>query len=223
MKKIIFLLSIAFFFVACEPNKIADLKGRVRLVNACSSIGDVNLFVDYEKIYATDVQYLNYSLYRDYIAKKHTIQIKDVNGNVLIDSAITIEDRKSYSVYVYDSLATIKLKIIQDLFIAPIGSACKMRFLNLSKDNDFIDVYKTGDSSIQFLNYANGQNSEFVEFQSGYTKFDVTYAGTNIPMYSYYGFQYKPGAYYTTFLKGTKSSLGKDSIGIYTIENHQDY
>ena len=31
-------------------------------------------------------------------------------------------------------------------------------FLNLSKDDEFVDVYKTGDSSIQFLNFANDLN-----------------------------------------------------------------
>jgi hypothetical protein len=223
MKKIIFLVSIAFFFVACEPSEIVDVKGKIRLINASSNVGDINMFVDYEKVYATNVQYLNYSLFREYIATKHTLQIKDAVGNLLIDTSITVEDKKAYTVFVYDSLANLKIKFVTETFLAPQGSACKLRFLNLSKDDEFVDVYKTGDSSIQFLNFANGQHSEYLEFQSGFTEFDVSNSTNGNARYHYFGYALKPGYYYTMFLKGTKNSLGKDSLGIFTIENNTNY
>ena len=223
MKKIIFLFTITLFFLACKPSKIVDLKGRVRLINASSTTGDLNMFVDYQKVYATNVEYLNYSLFRDYIATKHKLQIKDAVGNLLIDTSIVVEDKKSYSVFVYDSLADLKIKFVKEVFIAPFGSACKMRFLNLSKDNGLVDVTKTGDSNIQFLNFANGQHSEYIEFQSGFTEFDVTSSVNGSALYHYYGYALKPGYYYTTFLKGTKTSLGKDSLGMFTIENNANY
>jgi hypothetical protein len=223
MKKIIFVATITFLFAACKPSSVVDLKGRVRLINASSTIGDLNMFVDYQKVYATNVEYLNYSLFRDYIATKHKLQIKDAVGNLLIDTSIVVEDKKSYSVFVYDSLADLKIKFVKEVFIAPFGSACKMRFLNLSKDNGLVDVTKTGDSNIQFLNFANGQHSEYIEFQSGFTEFDVTSSLNGSALYHYYGYALKPGYYYTTFLKGTKTSLGKDSLGMFTIENNANY
>ena len=223
MKKIIFVATITFLFAACKPSSVVDLKGRVRLINASSTIGDLNMFVDYQKLYATNVEYLNYSLFRDYIATNHKLQIKDAVGNLLIDTSIVVEDKKSYSVFVYDSLADLKIKFVKEVFIAPFGSACKMRFLNLSKDNGLVDVTKTGDSNIQFLNFANGQHSEYIEFQSGFTEFDVTSSVNGSALYHYYGYALKPGYYYTTFLKGTKTSLGKDSLGIFTIENNANY
>lgn len=223
MKKIIFVATITFLFAACKPSSVVDLKGRVRLINASSTIGDLNMFVDYQKVYATNVEYLNYSLFRDYIATKHKLQIKDAVGNLLIDTSIVVEDKKSYSVFVYDSLADLKIKFVKEVFIAPFGSACKMRFLNLSKDNGLVDVTKTGDSNIQFLNFANGQHSEYIEFQSGFTEFDVTSSVNGSALYHYYGYALKPGYYYTTFLKGTKTSLGKDSLGMFTIENNANY
>ena len=223
MKKIIFVATITFLFAACKPSSVVDLKGRVRLINASSTIGDLNMFVDYQKVYATNVEYLNYSLFRDYIATKHKLQIKDAVCNLLIDNSIVVEDKKSYSVFVYDSLADLKIKFVKEVFIAPFGSACKMRFLNLSKDNGLVDVTKTGDSNIQFLNFANGQHSEYIEFQSGFTEFDVTSSVNGSALYHYYGYALKPGYYYTTFLKGTKTSLGKDSLGMFTIENNANY
>ena len=223
MKKIIFFVAIALLFASCKPSRIVDVKGRVRLINASSTTGDLNMFIDYEKVYATNVEYLNYSLFREYIATNHKLQIKDALGNLLIDTSIIVEDKKSYSVFVYDSLADLKIKFVKEVFIAPFGSACKMRFLNLSKDNGLVDVYKTGDSSIQFLNFANGQHSEYLEFQSGFTEFDVSNSLNGNALYHYYGYSLKPGYYYTTFLKGTKTSLGKDSLGIFTIENNANY
>jgi len=108
MKKIIFLFTITLFFLACKPSKIVDVKGRVRLINASSTTGDLNMFLDYQKVYATNVEYLNYSLFREYLATKHKLQIKDAVGNLLIDTSINVEDKKSYSVFVYDSLSDVK-------------------------------------------------------------------------------------------------------------------
>jgi hypothetical protein len=117
----------------------------------------------------------------------------------------------------------LKIKFVTETFLAPKGSACKLRFLNLSKDDEFVDVYKSGDSSIQFLNFANGQHSEYLEFQSGFTEFDVSNSTNGNARYHYFGYALKPSYYYTMFLKGTKNSLGKDSIGIFTIENNTNY
>lgn len=222
MKNFFFLLIIIVSISSCKPNKIVDLKGRIRLINASSTIGDVNMKVDYETIYATDVQYLNYSLFREYIATKHKLQIEDAFGNILIDSSLIVENKNAYTVFVYDSVGTPKLKIINEEFIAPKGSGCKIRFLNLSKDDDVIDVYKNGDSLVHFLAYANGQHSDYNEIESGLLNFNVNYSSNGIIFYNY-GHQFKPGNYYTMFLKGTKSSSLKDSIGLFTIENNQNY
>jgi hypothetical protein len=51
----------------------------------------------------------------------------------------------------------------------------------------------------------------------------VNESSTQTPIYSQPIRSFKPGVFYTMYLKGNPGSLGIDSLGLFVIENNQDY
>lgn len=219
--RFIFLI-LPFLVSACKHHPFNESKGKLRLVNASYNTGNINMYVDYEKVYATDVQYLNYSLFRDYLSGRKKLQIRNSGGTMIIDTAISIEDNKAYSVYLYDSANQVRYKQVEEVFIAPGGSNCKVRFLHLSNDAPEVNVIQQQDSQYRFMNYMNGDISNYISIPSGYLAFNVKNASTNTTFYTNY-FEYKPGYFYTLYLKGNMASQMDDSIGIFTIKDNGNY
>lgn len=219
----IWISVIVCLLYACNPNKITDRYGKVRLVNASYWSGDIQLKIDYQPMFATLVQYLNYSKYADLIATRHPLTITNSSGAVLWDTAIHVQEQIAYSVFAYDSLNTIKFKLIADTLDVSTQAQCKIRFLQLSRDPIEVDVIKTNDTNFTFKQYGNGQYSAFRPMSPGFASFDVKLANTQNVLYNYYGYNFKAGGFYTVYLKGSGPSSGKDSLGIFTIENHLSY
>jgi hypothetical protein len=221
MKKIAFALLFSSLIInSCKENKIQDLKSRLRLINASSQNGDINMDVEYQTIYATGVQYLNYSLFREYLAGKRKVQIKNQSNSVIIDTSITMEANKVYSIFIYDSMNSTKYKVVNEDLVTPVGSQCKIRFLHLSNDATNVMIYKDTNSVPIFTNYKNGDLSSYLQFNSGVHSFRVN--GFNIN-YSQPEYILKPGYFYTMYLKGNTLSSNIDSLGIYTIEQNGNY
>lgn len=226
MKKLFLGLGLSFFLlnlISCEGKKVSESTGRMRVINASYNAGDINIDVDYNKVYETNIQYLNYSLFRDYITNRHPLQIKDASGNVLADTAITVELNKSYALVVFDSSNNIRYRIFEENFITPVGSNCKLRFLHLSNNAPAIDLVNAKSSAMIHSNFKNGDYSDFELMPSETTHFDVNETGTSNTIYSQIDKEFKAGYFYTMFLKGNQGSLGDDSLGLFVIENNGDY
>jgi hypothetical protein len=205
---------------ACKENKIEDVKSKIRFINASSLHGDVNLYVDYQKIYATNVQYLNFSKYREYITGKRKIEIKDANESMIIDTTIALEENKAYSLVLYDSMNMPRYKQIREEYIPSGGSTCKIRFLHLSNDALNVNVTQDNNATIHFADFKNGDFSEYKIFNSGQHAFNVV--GTNINYIQPF-VNLSAGNFYTMYLKGNVLSTGIDSLGIFAIENNSSY
>lgn len=222
MNKIIFFCFLILGFASCKQDSIVESTGRIRLVNASYNTGDINLMVEYGKVYATNVQYLNYSLFRDFIAGKRKVQITNASGNVIVDTAITIEENKTYSLFLYDSANNLKYKQITEQFITPTGSSCKVRFMHLSNNAPSVNAIQQFDTTIRFNGYQNGQYSEYTPMPSGVHTFHVKDALQDTLIYSNLN-SYSPGFFYTVYLKGNTGSNWNDSIGFFIIKDNGNY
>ncbi|MEZ5046948.1 MAG: DUF4397 domain-containing protein [Chitinophagaceae bacterium] len=209
--------------LACEPNKVDTNTGRLRVINASYLSGGVNIFADYEQVYNTAIQYLNYSLYRDYITGKHLIDIRDVNNNILDTVTLQIDFEKSYSLIVYDSANTIQHKIIDDNYITPNGSMAKVRFLHLSNNMPSIHVLSSGSLAPLASNLNNGDYTSFQDILAGFQNFSIQDASTSQIVYTQPSIELHAGKFYTMYLKGNLGSLSDDSLGVFVIENNADY
>lgn len=222
MKKLTIFIMMLVGLVSCKNDPFVDSKGRLRLVNASFNTGDINMYIDYDPVYSSNVQYLNYSLFRDFIAGKHKLHLKNASGAILVDTAVNIEENKSYTAFLYDSMNTLKYKLLEETFITPGGSNCKVRFMHLSNDAPIVNMIQQLDSNFKFTGYANGDYSPYVSMASGQQIFNVKDSATGTTIYSNL-FDYKPGFFYTLYLKGNVSSFGPDSIGIFNIQDNGNY
>lgn len=221
----IVILSLLAFIAACNvgKNDLNDRTARLRIINASALSGGANLEVDYKLVYDKYCEYLNYSLFREYIEGAHKIKIRDISTNVVIDTQINLVFDKSYTLFVYDTLNTIRCKLVEEQFLVPNGANAKVRFLHLSGDADSVSLQKGNDSIPVLSGFVNGMNSEYVTWLAGPTWFTAirTQTGDTLgtPFYS----DLQAGRFYTIFVKVRTSSSGIDSIGIFSIFNNGEY
>ena len=193
-------------------------------MNASSLAGDINVAMDYKLMYASNIQYLNYSLFSEHISTRHILQVKNATGTILVDTALNMDYNKSYTAFLYDSSGTIRYKLIEENFVKAVGSYCKLRFLHLSNNAPATDVTAGTDTSILFKNYKNGDMSEYTLFGIDSMYFNARPAGSTTPYYVQPLYlKFKPGYFYTLYLKGNVGSLAIDSLGFFMVENSGNY
>ena len=215
---------LAVSMISCEGRKVQNAIGKMRVINASHLSGGVNIDMDYKRVYANDIEYLNYSLFAPYIATRHKLHIKDIAGNVIGDTAITIGENKNYAVFVFDSSGSMRYRIFEESFIAPKGSYYKMRFLHLSNSAPMVDLVNGKTGALVHTSYTNADYSEFETYAANDSLlYIVNESSTQTPIYSQSIRSFKPGVFYTMYLKGNPGSLGIDSLGLFVIENNQDY
>lgn len=227
MKKTIhalsFLIMSALLF-ACNGDKVTDSISKIRFINASSVSGDMNVYIDYKKVFANDIQYLNYSLFSSHISTTHFIQIKTAAGNLIADTSLMMLQGKNYSVFLYDSMNSVHMKILDENFSTPKGSYCKLRFLHLSNNAAITDIRQGNDTAVLFRNYSNGQSSEYTIYSIDSLTFNASAVGSLTPYYTQPGYvKLKAGYFYTMYLKGNIGSTAIDSLGFFVIENNGTY
>ncbi len=226
MKKLFYAIPIFISLVlfACNGNEVKDSISKIRFINASSISGDINVFIDYNKVFATDIVYLSFSLFTEHIATTHTIQIKTASGNLIKEMALDMVENKTYSIFVYDSMNTTRVKLIEENFSVAQGSYCKLRFLHLSNNAPATDVTQGTDTSILFSNYSNGDLSDYTIFPIDSVYFNAHNTGIASPYYTQPRYnKFKAGNFYTMCLKGNQGSTGIDSLGFFIIENNATY
>ncbi len=217
------LLCTALLIASCEGNKVKDHKAKLRTINASFNAGDINLAVDYEPVYLTNIQYLNSSLFREFIEGNHKVQIKNASGTVLVDTALFMTENRHYSLFLYDSMNNLRYKVIDENFVTPPGSNCKVRFLHLSNNAPAVDVIRDWDSNASYASCVNGFNSEYIQMSDGWHQFKATNAGGANVLTTQNATFYKAGAFYSLFLRGNVGATGNDSLSFFVIESTLDY
>lgn len=220
----IILISSSFFLYSCEGNKVKDHKAKLRTVNASFNAGDINLFVDYEPVYTPNIEYLNFSLFREFIEGKHKVQIKNASGAVIVDTSLLMTENRHYSLFVYDSMNVLKYKVIDENFVTAPGSNCKVRFLHFSNTAPMVDIHRDNESVPMFTGYTNGINSEYIQMSDGTHQFKaLSSTGGMGELTVQNPTFYKAGAFYTLFLRGNIGATGTDSLSFFIIESTLDY
>ncbi len=214
--------SILIFIAGCDGNKVKDHKAKLRTINASFNAGDINLSVDYAPVYASNIQYLNFSLFREFIEGTHKVQIKNSIGNVLVDTSFFMTENRHYSIFMYDSMNVLRYKVIDENFVTPIGSNCKVRFLHLSNTAPLVDVQRDADP-VMFQGYQNGLNSEYIQMSSGVHQFKALGTGGMNVLTTQNPYDFKSGAFYSLFLRGNVGATGLDSLSFFVIESTLDY
>ena len=221
----LFFGTLIAIFAACQigKNDLNNRTARLRIINASAISGGANLEVDYKLVYDKYCEYLNYSLFRDYIEGKHKIKVRDINTNVVFDSTMQLDFDKSYTLFIYDTLSAIRCKLIEEKFIVPIGANAKVRFLHLSGNADSVSLQKGNDSIPILSGFVNGMHSEYTTWLAGPTYFTAIRTKTGDTLGTPFYSDLQPGRFYTFFIKGVTTSQAIDSVGLFSVFNNGEY
>ncbi len=218
------LIMILLTMLSCKHNnQIEEYTGKIRVVNASYLAGAINLDVDYEKVYDSNIVYLNYTHFRAFIEGKHHIQIKDELNISLIDTTFTMLRDQYFSIFIYDSANTIKYQLIPEDLKVSTGSNANIRFLHLSNDAPKVDVFCTPDIAARYTEFVNGDYSQYAKMEHLEHQFIAINSMTKDTLCVQPNYYFKSGAYYTLFLRGNTFSNGIDSLNFFVIEDTSNY
>ena len=218
------LMTVFITMLSCKHNnKIEEYTGKIRVINASYLAGAINLDVDYEKVYDFNIVYLNYTHFRSFMEGKHQIQIKDELNNSLIDTTLTMQRDKYFSIFIYDSANTIKYLLIPEELKVSTGSNANIRFLHLSNDAPKVDVFCTPDTTARYIEFANSDYSQYAKMDHLEHQFIAINSMTRDTLCVQPNYYFKSGAYYTLCLRGNTLSNGTDSLNFFVIEDTSNY
>ncbi len=121
------------FLSSCKEDDNAELVTNLRLVNTSEHAGNLNLFVNNNKVNSAALTYGQASDFIQLKAGRPVVDVRTEGSNdVLARINQAFEYGKNYTLYVLSSDTTINFVSSDDYTTAPAVGKAKFRFLNLS-------------------------------------------------------------------------------------------
>lgn len=217
----IFTLS---FFAGCnEDNPVSPVTPQAYLTVVHASPNAPNVDILYgSSVVASDVPYLTRLAYIPVTGNSVTNLKINAAGTstTVIDTALYMEDTKSYSVFVYDSLSDIKPLFLTDNLSSPGSTNANVRFIHLSPNGPTVDVGVSG-KSVWFPFYSFSEYSSFRPVTGGmYDSLNVYPAGTSTVFYTKPDVNFESGRIYTIIANGFVGATGTQAFGLTIYPNN---
>lgn len=165
---------------------------------------DLDVLVNSQKIFTEPLQYSDYTNYVAINPGNFRIAFTPVNSIVpKIDTALTFQEDKIYSVFAINSLQQIEVLVLQDSLVSPAAGKSRVRFIHLSPDAPAVDMATTGTTGTPlFTNVAFKGVTEFQDINAGSLSLQVTAAGTSNVLKSVSNVNLVSGRIYTFVFRG---------------------
>jgi hypothetical protein len=140
---------------------------------------DLDILINTQKLNSQPFKYSEYSNYVSFNPGSVRVKFAPVNAvNAFIDTALTFQQDKVYSIFVVDQLAEIDVLVLKDSLVTPASGKAGIRFVHLSPDAPAVDVATTGTSAANlFSNVAFKGSTEFIQLTAGTHTLQVKNAG----------------------------------------------
>ena len=193
------LIMFLFFISACNKDNSSSSNGPFASVSVYALSPDApgfNLFINGAN-YATNIPFGSYTLYNPVAPGNAAVRMQTIAGNIAVDTTITTSEGNNYSLFLVDSLSSIKSSFLQDNLTAPAtDTSVGLRFFTFSPDAPAVDVHVLlADSSQQVW----WQNRKFTD--------DAASDSIN-------KFVSKPAGIYSFYI--LKSNSNKDTLATFT-------
>ena len=191
----------------------------VSVYNASPDSPGLDVLVDNKQINSRPLEYSNYTGYLQFYTGNRNLKFNSFNAsNVLVDTTVTFQANKAYSVFVIDNTAEADALIVEDSAATPAATNSLIRFVNLSPDAASVEL--TTDSESLFPSKAFKQITAFKEITAqSYTlqaKKDDHSVIVTAP-----GIVLQPGRAYTIIARGylNPPSGNTNTFSIQVIDN----
>lgn len=154
----------------------------VSLYQASPNSPDLNIILD-DKVISNGFEYADQTGYLRFLTGNRTLAFGPSGAdNVVIDTTMTFEENKAYSVFVVDEYEDVDVLVLSDNTDTPAEGKAKVRFLNLSPDAPEVSLKEADSTSALFEGQAFKEASEFVEVDAGKYSFEVNDASGDVKL-----------------------------------------
>lgn len=211
---LLFVLGISTLLTAClndDDDNPLPPAAYVSFYHGSPDAPGLDIFVDGRKINNNPLNYNETLPYQPFFLGKRNFRFTPPNAvNSLLDSEITFEADKTYSIFISDLSSNLKTLVLEDDWETPTANNAKIRFVHLSPDAADIEVEISGTAgpfgdTSDFLNA-----SDFVNFEKGVLDITVKSKITNEILVSANDVEIKGKRVYTLVLRGQKSQASGD-------------
>jgi hypothetical protein len=195
------------FFVACDPDGDENVQpspvSYVSLYNASPNAPDLDILVDNRPINTYPFEYSDNTGYlRFYIGNRNLKLGPFGASNVVVDTTVTLENEKAYSIFVVDEFTKASLLILNDNSEAPASGKAKVSFVNLSPDAEPVQLRVKGESASLTEEQSFKEATDFFEVDANTFDFEVVSANNNDAKLQVPGVELQAGWFYTILVRG---------------------
>lgn len=224
------LLSAVFLFAACKKDDGPKQDAKLMLVNAVpGDTASYDFYFNDAKLNSQPVAFPSNSSYLSLAPGDYTIKVAANNTiNPVVSAGYGVAPGGNYSVYVYDTLQSGKLKVfaLEDDLSAPPAGKIKLRFLHLSPVGIAVNIQANDSTLFSNRSYAdvvgNQSKAAFVTLDAGTYAFKAKLAGSDpsVPaLLTLPGVQLNAGSVYTLVARGKLNASGTSTLGLTVITN----
>ena len=203
-------VALVFFLSGCldDDTKAVDPVpvGYVSIYHASPDAPALDITVDNKRLNSEPFDYSDYSGYLNFFTGARDVKFSVVNAaNTLLDTTLSVEEDKAYSIFVINRLSSIEALVIGDSIITVPAGKAVVRFVQLSPDAPAIDVTENSGGTAWFTNATFKQATGFKEVDAMSYSFKIKAAGTDNVLLSLDNIELRSGGYYTIVTRGFAS------------------
>lgn len=192
-----FITSCGFDNDTVDPGPITG----VSLYHASPNAPDLDILVDDIKINTVPFKYGYNTDYLRFSSGNRNIKFRPYGGGAnAIDTVLTFEPEKDFSVFVVDTFEQAKVFRIFDDPSPPAAGNCKVRFINLSPDSEPVQLKIKGVTLPLTVGQSFMEASGFMDLSAVQSTFEILSGGVLVDEIP--DVQLQSGWFYTILVRG---------------------
>jgi len=206
------------FTMSCDPDDGEDIQpsplSYVSLYNASPDAPDLNILVDNRQINTYPFEYSDHTGYLRFYTGDRNLKFGPYGAsNAVVDTTVTLENEKAYSIFFVDDFTEASLLILNDNSEEPASGKAKIRFVNLSPDGGSIALKMKGESTTLTEDEDFKEATEFFEVDAKAFDFEVVSADNGDVNLQIPDIELQEGWFYTILVKGyTTPPVGNTNV-----------
>lgn len=175
----------------------------VSLYNASPNAPDLNIVVDSRQINTYPFEYGDYTGYLRFFTGNRKLQFGPFNAsNVALDTTVSFENGRVYSVFVVDEYTDLSLMVIEETDEEAAEGKAMLRVVHLSPDAPEIDLAMRDetDAVAEGITFMGG--TDFLALEPNEYDFEVRLAGDDNVLLNIPDVELQEGWFYTIVVQG---------------------
>lgn len=210
-KSVAWLLACALFvtFTACLDNDDPAPNipvAYVSLYHGSPNAPALDIEVDNRQINASPFTYADYTGYLRFYTGQRNLKFGPyASSSINIDTTVTFESDKAYSVFVADEYENGEVIVLNDNADPAASGKAKVRIIHLSPDAGNIDLMAVGEDGNWADELGFKESTEFMEVDAGEFDFQVRASDTDELLLSLPDINLQSRYFYTIIIRGYDS------------------